>query len=540
MSGRGVEIGGKISRFWEPSLSRLTFSGRVLIKSTRRVAGIIYFMKIMGLAGHTPGFPLTFLTRALAVTGLLCLWSPAAQAAIAPPSGGTNSEPVYTALNAWSFRDYTNWTSDSGYSPVSFTNLAFSRLGNGFSLVVDTNVPAWLRYPVYESDGTTNLTVNAGTVAFWVAPASWASTNAGGNGPGESGRLLEVGGYTTNSSFGWWSLYLDSTGNHLYFSAQTNDSSSTYTTYLTCPISWTTNYFHQVVLAYSATNTALYLDGNLATNGSGVTVYPGSQALANGFCIGSATNGLYQANALFNSVVTYSVPMDAGTIQETFNDQYPYYMLNPLNSVMEKLTNALSNPTWTNGYAAIAGAGELQWDGTLSSWVGALTADQVSFANVTALATNGGTSFTFGIQGGQAGYYYDLFAAAELESPLTNADWVWLGQGLAGNVYTVNILSPNVFFILGTPTSACECGLTSAYLALVAKVSPSSSTDAYGVPYAWYAQNGLVPITSALATQDPDGDGLLNYQEYQYGTRPNVSEGFSIWVGAVNGTSAIP
>jgi hypothetical protein len=121
---------------------------------------------------------------------------------------------------------------------------------------------------------------------------------------------------------------------------------------------------------------------------------------------------------------------------------------------------------------------------------------------------------------------------------LTNANWVWLGQGQAGNVYSVGILSPNAFFILGTPQSTG--GLTDAYLALVAKVASGSGTDAYGVPYAWYAQNGLVPITSALATQDPDRDGLLNYQEYLYGTRPNVSEGFNIWVGNVNGSSVIP
>jgi hypothetical protein len=83
--------------------------------------------------------------------------------------------------------------------------------------------------------------------------------------------------------------------------------------------------------------------------------------------------------------------------------------------------------------------------------------------------------------------------------------------------------------------------MTDAYLSLVAKVSPDGpQTDSYGVPYAWYAENGLVPITAGLATQDLDADGLLNYQEYFYGTRPNVSEGFSIWIAAINGTSIIP
>jgi hypothetical protein len=52
--------------------------------------------------------------------------------------------PTSPLLDSWSFWDHTNWTSDLGYTPVSFTNLSFSDLGNGSSLVVDTNIPAWL------------------------------------------------------------------------------------------------------------------------------------------------------------------------------------------------------------------------------------------------------------------------------------------------------------------------------------------------------------------------------------------------------------
>ena len=102
---------------------------------------------------------------------------------------------------------------------------------------------------------------------------------------------LKSAAYTPDSSYGLWSIYVDDGGNNIYFSAQTNDLSSTLTTYLSAPISWTTNYFHFIALTYSATNTALYLDGVLATNGPGVTVYPGPDVLANGFIIGSDNNG---------------------------------------------------------------------------------------------------------------------------------------------------------------------------------------------------------------------------------------------------------
>jgi len=480
--------------------------------------------------------------RAAVLAVFLFALMPAARAVLLPPPGpGTNSGPVYTQLDSWSFGDQTGWTSDKHYAPVSFTNLASSYLGNGYSLVVDTNIPAWLQYNVYENDGRTNLTVDAGTVMFWFAPSSWSSTNLGGAGPGECGRLLEVGGYSPDSSFGWWSIYVDEAGQNLYFSAQTNDLSGTVTTYFSAPIAWTTNYFHHLVLTYCATNTALYLDGGLLTNGPPMTVYPGPDVLANGFFIGSDSNGVYQAHGMFDTVVTYPVPLDADTIQAAYNYESQIYFADPMNKVMLRLTNAYSSPSWTNGFSAITGVGNLQLVDA-NSCGDYYDPYLVWFTNVTATASSNGTmNVTFTIEGGYTNYFYDIFATGALQGPLTNDYWVWLGQGQPCNTYTVNITSPNAFLLLGTPQSTCGCGLTDAYEALVARVNPGGSqTDSYGVPYAWYAEFGLVPITAGLATQDPDGDGLLNYQEYLYGTRPNVSEGFSIWVGAVNGTTVIP
>ena len=150
-----------------------------------------------------------------------------------PPSGSATN----VLLSTWSFTDTTNWVTDTNhlthvaYPPVSFTNLNVSDLGNGTALVLDSPDPAWLRYHVVENDGTTNLMVNHGSVMFWFAPY-WSGTSAGGTGPGVWGRLLEIGSYTPDSSYGWWSLYVDDKGNNLYFSAQTNDFSSNLWTYL--------------------------------------------------------------------------------------------------------------------------------------------------------------------------------------------------------------------------------------------------------------------------------------------------------------------
>ena len=59
---------------------------------------------------------------------LLCALAGRVYAQLFPPDGGG---PTNVPLASWSFQDPTNWTSDQGYAPMSFTNLAFSNLGDG-------------------------------------------------------------------------------------------------------------------------------------------------------------------------------------------------------------------------------------------------------------------------------------------------------------------------------------------------------------------------------------------------------------------------
>jgi hypothetical protein len=435
-------------------------------------------MKTSAVAGNCLRNLCQKLARAFLVAGvLLCTNAALAQL---PPGGGGG--PTYTPLDSWSFfYDNTNWTSDKGFAPISFTNLGFSYLGDGASLVVDTNVPAWLNYNVVETNGTTNLTVDAGTVTFWFAP-DWASTNLGGTGPGEYGRLLEVGGYTPDSSYGWWSLYVDDVGANIYFSTQTNDLSSNVCTYLSFPIAWTNDYFHFIALTYSATNTTLYLDGVLATNGPPMTNYPGAGALANGFFIGSDSNGVFQAHGMFNNLYTYNVPMDADTIQETFNQYFEWYMMNPYNTAMEIISSANSTPSNTPSYDAITGQGNLQLVGSASSCSNGTNAYNIWITNVTAQAMgNGIMKITFAIEGGSNGIPYDVFANSVLSFGPNGVPWAWEGQGTQCNVYSLTITNtPNLscFIILGTPQDSDYDGLTDAYKELVSHIDPNNPDPA--------------------------------------------------------------
>jgi hypothetical protein len=213
---------------------------------------------------------------------------------------------------------------------------------------------------------------------------------------------------------------------------------------------------------------------------------------------------------------------------------------------MDGLSSATSNPSYTPTYEAISGPGNLLWLSNLDDCAEANVYD-VWITNVTASIVQSGTNVSmnmaFTIEGGESGVPYDVFANSVLHGGTNGIPWAWMGQGYPCNRYMLtNLPATDCFLVVGTPyTSNPGVGLTDAYELLVLQISPNGpQSDSYGVPYAWYAQHGLASLTDGLATSDPDQDGILNYQEYLYGTNPQVSEGFGIWVSTPNGTSGVP
>jgi hypothetical protein len=443
-------------------------------------------------------------------------------------------------LASWSFSDTNNWTSDQGYAPISFTNIGCSNLGNGHSLVVNTNgAPAFLNYYIFEAtNNASNLVLSAsGSITFWYAP-DWSGGTNGGTGPGQQAQLIDVGEYTYGSSYGYWGLSVDASGSNIVFQSQ-DGLGNTYG--LSAPISWTTNNFHFIALTYSSTNVSLYLDGLLAANDpGGLNVWPSLVVQTNGIFFGSDTNGSEQANGMFNSIQTYTNVLASNVVQQIYGAQKNIYFINPFD--IPFLLSGPSIPSYTNGYEAVTGQGSLILVSNVASCVNGSSVYDVWLTNIVANMTSNGMSVMFTIEGGEPGYPYDVFANSVLHTRTNGIPWAWEGQGYQCNRYMLtNMPNMDCFIILGTPWASNPSGLTDAYELLVLQISPTGPQfDSYGVPYAWYAQHGLTTLTNGLATADPDQDALLNYQEYFYGTDPQHSEGFNIWVSTPNGTSSIP
>lgn len=424
-----------------------------------------------------------------------------------------------TPLDSWSFNDNTNWTDDYGNPPISFTNIASSELGNGSSLVVETNVPAWLNYPIYATNGATNIILDGpGSICFWYA-GEWATTNGG---PGEWAQLVDAGEWTSNSSVGYFGLSIDPCGSNVWLFSQDGLGNS-YS--LSAPIAETTNYFHFIALTYSQTNVSLYLDGRLTTNDpGGLSVWPGTSALQNGVYFGSDTNGNFLADGLFDWVETFGTVLDSNTVAEIYDQQVFTIEIMPWNiPYMDGLSSAPSDPS-TNSTTpdVITGAGNLQSDGADSGCSYSTNAYYVWITNIVATpsaTSNGLWNVAFSINGGQSSYLYDVFAIGALPVPLSSGTWSWMGQGQACYRYTIpNVNNTDCFLVLGTPQDSDGDGLTDAYELLVSHTNPhNADSNLDGISDGWEILLGLNPLQSNIANSADSLDYTYTSADWIYG-----------------------
>ena len=177
---------------------------------------------------------------------------------------------------------------------------------------------ARLVYRDVETNGAANINCRVGSVVLWFNP-DWSSQSAGGSGPGDAGRFIELGSYgPTNSAStnDWWALLMSSDGNSLSFCTETNGA---LTTNVTQSICWTNNTWHQIVLVYNSTASGLYVDcpadGFPTGWGTGVAYWPSKAVRDQVICVGSDASGTQQIRGVLADLETYNYPLSSGEVQ---------------------------------------------------------------------------------------------------------------------------------------------------------------------------------------------------------------------------------
>jgi hypothetical protein len=206
--------------------------------------------------------------------------------------------------------DAPNWGDFSDNQPLLLRGIETVESWSGYAVQIAGKEPALLRFPLLDAKGQVRLTPDVGSLRLWFRPA-WSSAPLGG-GPGAFGRLVELGAWTPDAALGWWALGVTPEGGSLVFAAQARGQT---VEYLKAPIQWQAGEWHQVALTYSARGSALYVDGQLAALGAGVTHWPEAAAvLAAGFALGSDGDGLNLAQGQFDELATFAQPLTADEV----------------------------------------------------------------------------------------------------------------------------------------------------------------------------------------------------------------------------------
>lgn len=406
-----------------------------------------------------------------AIIVFLLSFVPAGRAQLpAPP------DPFYQ-LNAWYFLA-PDWLSTAGDGPLSFTNVNNPPSFDGNALQVDSTNAAWMEYPI-EDAYATNLNFKVGSVECWVLP-DWNS----GTGPGDWGRLIDVGAYSTNSASSWWSLYFSPDGTRLDFSSETN---GVFTNYLSVPIAWATNNWNYVCLTYNHFWSDLYTNGVLAATGPGVYYTPSAEAFTNGFFVGSDWTGTRQSRALIDDLATYNYSLSE---YEVSNDYAAGYQL--LASSSGFPTTDSSGGPMPPGYSGGGGTNDVEPRGEDYSftpgtnlWLAMLGISN----NVTSvLLSNTVPDILYELQGCTnlvAGGWFSV--GFVYGSELTNCVPVWAPASQQGNLFL--------------------------------RIRSWADDTGTGIPDWWWL-SFYGQITNVDAYADPEDDNYDDLQKFQMGLNP--------------------
>jgi len=387
-------------------------------------------------------------------------------------------------------------------------------------------VTPWV-VPMLATNGNWNLDPQRGALRMWYQPDS-------GLGNGNPATLLTLVSSAPNSAAAvWWSLVVSADGQSVALTCEAVNGPSTC---LSASVAFEAGTWYLLTLAYTETNSVLFLDDQPIAAGYGLATVPAQVAPLTSLVIGSRLAGdlvacgqieefaaftsraeeqsawvfdpiwsvahhyaVYSPHAALGQVSDAEVAAEEQAAEEQLTVSRAGRFLAPMenNSVTLLELDPESGCCGTNSVYDVWLTNIVVWPGEESGWN-------------TALAIGGGTN----------GAVYDVFrTTAILADSITNWPWVWLTNAYACDTVTLTNEPDGAFYILGTPLDSDADGIPDAYAALV--------------------HDGLGP--------DSNGNGVPDWLEVVMGYDPrqtnglgNTQPGYSLFLAQPRNSSHLP
>jgi hypothetical protein len=277
--------------------------------------------------------------------------------------------------------------------------------------------------------------------------------------------LVEVGAWTEDARAGWWSLFFSDDGDAIHFSAQAQGQQGNY---LAVPIHWQAGTWHLVVLNYGPKASELYLDGALAAQGEGVTLWTDATGhTTQGFSIGSDLNGKNAAGGQFEEWTSFGYTLRVEEVAHYYSSTRPLTKLGAITPEEEKAQLA---------YLAAFREAVNQRGGAESMLTDSLNGPAFDYGTNLHLRppVSQGSNVWLTIAGGPAGATNDFLRTTNLVgSDITESQWVHLGKGVTGQTYLfTNQPMPQALYVLGTPQDSDHDGTNDALEILIFHSDP--------------------------------------------------------------------
>ncbi len=416
--------------------------------------------------------------------------------------------PSFGALQREGFdqplRFATNQVIDPAIWAESFSGYALQRSG--------PHVPPWV-VPMVVSNSF-RVEPERGAIRFWYRP-----DYDSGIGAGATATLLELVTANGSTSETWWSLVVSPDGNEVHLVCQTESGPESC---LQAEVKWEADSWHLLTIGFSPTNSALFIDDQLAAVGDGLATIPSAAAPYTSLTVGSTVSGALPAQGQIEELCIFSGRKRMQQIMGNIFGLSVDWDIGLYHAALSK--TAALGPISDEEIAARKAAAEKRKAERealgLEEEIGGGMQMKLLSGPITTCVTNSplfitntacfydptaGWTLQFEVQGtnGPA----DIFTSGTLGT--TNA-WTWLERGPTCSRYEYISMPPEQsYVILGTMQDSDNDDLTDAYEKLVSKSNPALwDTDGDGLSDGWEVSHGMNPLVDESAQTS----GRVNYQ----------------------------